>query len=81
MLVLPLTFLSTVWMQRDLMPGWVQGASLVNPLDWAARAGREASGAGADWGIVLSFGGYILAFAVVSAWLAAKAFRSYQRSV
>lgn len=81
MLVLPLTFMSTVWMQRDLMPGWIQGASLANPLDWAARAGREAAGASADWGVVLSYGGYILAFTVITAWLAAKAFRSYQRSV
>jgi ABC-2 type transport system permease protein len=81
MLVLPLTFVSTVWMQRDLMPGWIQGASLVNPLDWAARAGREASGANADWAVVLAFGAYILAFTVVAAWLATRAFRAYQRSV
>ena len=81
MLILPLTFVSTVWMQRDLMPGWIQGASLANPLDWATRAGREAAGVSADWAVVLAYGGYLLLFAIVCAWLAARAFRAYQRSV
>jgi ABC-2 type transport system permease protein len=81
MLLLPLTFLSTAFMARKLMPGWIQDASRFNPLDWAVEAGREAVSASADWSHVLTQGGYLLAFALVCAWLAARAFRTYQRSV
>jgi ABC-2 type transport system permease protein len=81
MLLLPLTFLSTVWMQRDLLPEWIRQIARFNPLDWAGTAGREAVGAGADWGSVLAHGAYLLAFALLCAWLATRAFRAYQRSV
>jgi len=81
MLLLPLTFLSTVYMQRSLMPGWIQKASRFNPADWAVRAGREAVGASVDWSIVLTYGGFLAAFAFASAWLATRSFRAYQRSV
>ena len=81
MLVLPLTFLSTVWMQRDLMPGWIQDAARFNPLDWATSAGREAVGAEADWSTVLAQGGYLPGFVLACGWLATRAFRAYQRSV
>jgi ABC-2 type transport system permease protein len=63
------------------MPGWIQDVSRFNPVDWAVTAGREAVGADTDWSSVLAHGGYLLAFALVSAWLAASAFRAYQRSV
>lgn len=81
MLLLPLTFLSTVWMQRDLLPGWIQEIARFNPLDCAASASREAVSAHADWSSVLAHGGYLLAFTLVCAWLATSAFRTYQRSV
>jgi ABC-2 type transport system permease protein len=81
MLLLPLTFLSTAFMARELMPGWIQDASRFNPLDWAVDAGREAVSASADWSHVLTHVGYLLAFTLVCAWLAARAFRAYQRSV
>jgi ABC-2 type transport system permease protein len=79
--LLPLTFLSTVFMQANLIPGWIQTAAKFNPVDWAVSAGREALTAGADWGFVFARVGYLLAFLLVSAWLATRAFRSYQRSV
>jgi ABC-2 type transport system permease protein len=81
MLILPLTFLSTVWMQRDLMPGWIQEIARFNPLDWATTAGREAVGAEADWSGVLAHGGYLFAFALACAWLVTRAFGAYQRSI
>jgi ABC-2 type transport system permease protein len=80
-LLLPLTFLSSVFMQPDLMPSWIQDVARLNPVDWAARAGREAVGAGVDWSVVRSYDGYLLAFALACAWLATRAFRTYQRSV
>ena len=81
MLLLPLTFLASVFMQRDLMPGWIQTVARYNPVGWAAQAGREAVGANADWSVVLAHGGYLLALVLACAWLATRAFRSYQRSI
>jgi ABC-2 type transport system permease protein len=81
LLLLPLTFLSSAFMARALMPGWIQDVSRFNPVDWAVTAGREAVAASPDWGSVLAHGGYLVAFGLVSAWLAATAFRAYQRSV
>jgi ABC-2 type transport system permease protein len=81
LLVLPLTFLSTVWMQRELLPGWIAEIARYNPVDWATTAGREAVAAEVDWSTVLSQGGYLLAFTLASAWLATRAFRAYQGSL
>jgi ABC-2 type transport system permease protein len=81
LLLLPLTFLSAAFMERALMPGWIQDVSRFNPVDWAVVAGREAVGGDVDWSTVLSHGAYVLAFALASAALAASAFRAYQRSV
>jgi ABC-2 type transport system permease protein len=79
--LLPLTFLSSAFMQRDLIPGWVQSVSRYNPVEWTVQAGREAVGADPDWGLVLSRMGLLLALAVVCGWLATRAFRTYQRSI
>ena len=79
--VLPLTFLSTALMRGDLLPGWMQTATDVNPVDWAIEAGRQATGASVDWGVVAADLGFLAALLVVCAWLAARAFGSYQRSV
>jgi ABC-2 type transport system permease protein len=81
MLLLPMTFLASVFMARELMPSWIQDIAGFNPVDWAAEAGREAVSADVDWGVVLSHGGYLVAFALVSAWVATRGFRAYQRSV
>src|SRR3954469_7277775 len=51
-LVLPLTFLSTALMRGDLLPGWMQTATDVNPVDWAIEAGRDATAASPDWSVV-----------------------------
>jgi ABC-2 type transport system permease protein len=81
MLLLPMTFLASVFMARDLMPGWIQGVARFNPVDWAAQAGREAVSADVGWSLVFSHGAYLVAFALVSAWIATRGFRAYQRSV
>lgn len=78
---LPLTFLSSGFMQQDLMPGWIRTIARFNPVNWAVEAGREALGEGVDWGFVFSRGGYLLLFMVLCAWLAVRAFRAYQRSI
>jgi ABC-2 type transport system permease protein len=80
-LVLPLTFLSTALMRADLLPGWMRTASDVNPVDWAIEAGRSATAASPDWGMVVTNTAMLLALLVVSAALATRAFKAYQRSV
>jgi ABC-2 type transport system permease protein len=80
-LTLPLTFLSSVLMAPSLMPGWVGDVARFNPVDWAAAGSREALSATPDWGVVGRDLGLLLALALIMAWLATRAFRSYQRSV
>ncbi len=81
MFVLPLTFLSTVFMQRSLTPGWIQDVARFNPVDWAVSAGREALGDDVDWGSVFGYLGLLVGFAALCTWLSSRAFRAYQRSV
>jgi ABC-2 type transport system permease protein len=79
--VFPLVFLSSGLMSASLLPDWVDDVARFNPVNWAVVAGREALGADVDWGVVLSRCGLLLALAAVSAWLATRAFRAYQRSL
>jgi ABC-2 type transport system permease protein len=81
LVILPLTFLSTVFMQRALTPQWIQDVAQLNPVEWAVTAGREAVGSDVDWGVVLGRVGLLLAFALLCTWFASRAFRAYQRSV
>jgi ABC-2 type transport system permease protein len=80
-LQLPLTFMSTAFMQPSLMPGWIRTASDYNPVDWAIRAGREAVGPTTDWGTVAGYSGLLAAFALACLVLATRAFRAYQTQV
>jgi ABC-2 type transport system permease protein len=79
--LLPLTFLSSVFMAQALMPGWMQSVARYNPVDWAVEAGREGLAAGPDWSLVLTRMGWLALFTVVCTWLATRAFRVYQRSI
>jgi ABC-2 type transport system permease protein len=80
-LQLPLTFLSTAFMQPRLMPDWINTVADYNPVDWAIRAGREAVGPATDWGNVAGYCGLLAAFALVCLMLATRAFRAYQAQV
>lgn len=79
--LLPLTFLSSVFMAKALMPGWMQDIAQFNPVEWAVAAGREGLAASPDWGIVLSRMGWLVVFTVVCTWLSTRAFRVYQKSI
>ena len=79
--LLPLTFLSSAFMQRDLVPGWIQSVARYNPVEWTVQAGREALTVSPDWGLVLSRAGLLAALCVACTWLATRAFRSYQHSI
>jgi ABC-2 type transport system permease protein len=80
-LLLPLTFLSTIFMVKGLMPSWMQAIAEFNPLNWAVEAGRSALSASPDWGMVASRGGWLLALTILTMALSVRTFRAYQRSV
>jgi ABC-2 type transport system permease protein len=79
--LLPLTFLSSAFMQRDLVPGWIQSVARYNPVEWTVQAGREALTATPDWGLVLSRAALLAILCAVCTWLATRAFHTYQRSI
>ena len=80
MLTLPLSFLSSAMMAREVAPDWIQTVSTYNPVDWTVVASREALSANPDWGAIWPRLGGLLAVALIGVWLATRAFRSYQRS-
>jgi ABC-2 type transport system permease protein len=80
-LVLPLTFLSTALVNESLMPGWMQKVAAVNPVDWAIEAGRSATAASPDWGLVATDAGLLALLLALCGALATRAFRSYQATV
>jgi ABC-type multidrug transport system permease subunit len=79
--LLPLTFLSSIFIARALAPEWIQSVARFNPVDWAAESGREVLGAEVDWGLVASRLGFLALFTLACAFLATRAFRAYQASV
>jgi energy-coupling factor transporter ATP-binding protein EcfA2 len=50
-LALPLTFVSTAFMQANLVPGWIRHVSAVNPVNWAIEGGRSAAMGDTDWSL------------------------------
>ena len=78
---LPLTFVSTAFMQQTLVPHWIRVIAKFNPVTWAVQAGRSAAAQHTDWSLVGTRTAYLAAFLVISAWLATRSFRAYQRSI
>lgn len=79
-ILLPLTFMSPVFMASPLMPGWMVAASRFNPLNWAVQAGRLALAGSSDWSIIGMRLLWLGAFGLFALWLATRAFRAYQGS-
>lgn len=80
-LLLPLTFLSTAFMARDLMPGWMQALAAANPVNWALATARDAVRPHADWSMILVRGSWLVGLAAVMVWLSTITLRTYQRTV
>jgi ABC-2 type transport system permease protein len=80
-LLLPLTFLSTAFMAKALMPGWMQAVADGNPVNWALEAARGVLTRTADWGTALGYGAALAALAAAMAALSTVTFRSYQRTI
>lgn len=78
--LLPLTFMSTVFTARPLMPTWMQVAARFNPVDWSVQAAREALSVAPNWRLILDQFGLLIVLTVLTSWLATRTFRTYQRS-
>jgi ABC-2 type transport system permease protein len=79
--ILPLTFLSTVFLPQEILPGWIRTVARLNPVNWAVEAGRTAVFPSPDWGLIAIRMAYLAVLAVLCSLLATRAFRAYQRSV
>jgi ABC-2 type transport system permease protein len=77
-LLLPLTFLSTAFMAKSLMPGWMQAIASANPVNWALESARNAT---TDWGSTFVHGAWLLALAAALVWVSTLTFRTYQKTV
>ena len=80
-LVLPITFLSAAFMPLALAPEWIASVARFNPVNWAVEAGREALTASPDPALIVPRLAGLFVLAVISAALATRAFRAYQRSI
>jgi ABC-2 type transport system permease protein len=81
LLVLPLAFLSVIFVPRPEMPGWMSALARVNPVNWLVEVGQQTMRGDVDWGQVLGWSGGLLLVALVCSWLSTLAFRFYQRQV
>jgi ABC-2 type transport system permease protein len=80
-ILLPLTFLSSAFMQANLVPSWIREVSRFNPVNWAAQAGRSAALGPSDWGLIGERVGLLALMLLFASFLATRAFRAYQRSL
>jgi ABC-2 type transport system permease protein len=78
--MLPLMFMSSAFMQTQLMPGWMQAIASRNPLNWVVQIGRSVLSASPDWGAVAARLGGLLALAVICVALSVATFRSYAKN-
>ena len=78
---LPLAFLSTIFMERALLPHWMQDASRYNPVDWASVSARTATASHIDWSVVAPRIGMLGLLTVGCMALATLSFRAYTRSM
>jgi len=79
-ILVPLTFLSPVFMAPALMPPWIRAVSGVNPVTWSVEAARSALSSQPDWAFITTRLAWLVLLSMASAWVATRAFRAYQRS-
>jgi len=78
-LLLPMMFLSSMFMPSNLVPAWVLAATRFNPVNWAVTAARSGY-EGLPMSTVLPPLVAIWVFATVCIGLATLAFRNYRKS-
>ena len=72
---------TTILITLSLMPGWMQGISRYNPVNWGVNATRNAVVVGGAWGPTGIYLLLLLAGTAATAAFATWTFRSYQRSL
>ncbi len=78
--VLPSTFLSSMIMSRNLMPGWIRGVSRFNPVNWAVTAARDGFEGRAPSEMLLCLA-LLVAFALICGFLATRSFGRYRKAM
>jgi ABC-2 type transport system permease protein len=78
---LPLTFLSSTFMQLSLAPQWIETVAKFNPVNWAVVASRSAVSADADWAGIFTRVGGLAVIAGLCVFWATSAFKTYQKSI
>jgi ABC-2 type transport system permease protein len=78
--ILPMMFMSSMIMSRNLMPEWIRGVSRFNPLNWAVTAARDGfeGQSPAEMALCLAL---LSGFALICALLATRAFGRYRRAM
>ena len=79
-ILLPMTFLSPVFMATSLMPPWIRAVARFNPVAWSVEAARSAMSTSPDWRAIATRITSLVVLSAFSAMVATRAFRSYQRS-
>jgi ABC-2 type transport system permease protein len=79
--LMPLTFLSTAFMAKELMPSWIRTVSAWNPANWSIEVGRAALVGTTDWHAVIARIAFLAVFTLIACWIAAQSIRSYQSSI
>ena len=77
---MPLTFLSSATMSRELMPGWIEAVARFNPVNWAVEAGRSSMSAGIDWGMIGGYGALLAGLAAICVVFGTRALAVYRRA-
>jgi ABC-2 type transport system permease protein len=78
---LPLTFLSSTFMQLSLAPQWIETVARFNPVNWAVEASRSAVSADAQWAEIFARMGGLVVVAGLAVFWATSAFKTYQKSI
>jgi ABC-2 type transport system permease protein len=78
---LPLLFLSSLLIARELIPHWMQDISLLNPVEWAVRAARGEALPGTGWDEMGAFLALLVGFTAATGAFATWCFRAYQRAL
>ena len=78
---LPLPFLSSAIMNTKLSPAWVRHVANYNPVDWVVVISRQTLSGSPELSVVAPRLAALAGLAVVMAWVATRAFGTYQKSV
>lgn len=80
-IALPLIFVSSTLIARELMPAWMQWVARFNPVQWGVSAAREVVMPDPAWGRAFGYLGLLVAATALTSAFATWAFRAYRRTL